>query len=126
MRFLGRIFLAASFAVLAVSGARADIVIAVAGPMSGSDAAVGEQMRRGAEMVVADINAKGGVAGQKLKLIVRNRDATMSEFESSDFHREKVVAPGGEISVFVGPLDAGSYEFFDDFHPEDRGHLVVK
>jgi hypothetical protein len=50
----------------------------------------------------------------------------MSEFESTDFHREKVVPPGGEISVFVGPLDAGTYEFFDDFHPEDRGHLVVK
>ena len=65
-------------------------------------------------------------AGQKVKLIVRNQDATMSEFESSDFHREKVVPPGGEITVFVGPLDAGSYEFFDDFHPEDRGHLVVK
>ena len=65
-------------------------------------------------------------AGQKVKLIVRNQDATMSEFESTDFHREKVVPPGGEITVFVGPLDAGSYEFFDDFHPEDRGHLVVK
>jgi hypothetical protein len=65
-------------------------------------------------------------AGKKLKIIVRNQDATASEFESSDFHREKVVQPGGEITVFVGPLDPGSYEFFDDFHPEDRGHLVVK
>ena len=65
-------------------------------------------------------------AGKKLKIIVRNQDATASEFESSDFHREKVVQPGGEITVFVGPLDAGSYEFFDDFHPEDRGHLLVK
>ncbi len=65
-------------------------------------------------------------AGQKVKLVIRNRDATMAEFESTDFHREKVVAPGGEISVYVGPLDAGLYEFFDDFHPEDRGHLVVK
>jgi len=65
-------------------------------------------------------------AGQKVKLIVRNQDSTMSEFESTDFHREKAVPPGGEITVFVGPLDPGSYEFFDDFHPEDRGHLVVK
>jgi hypothetical protein len=31
-----------------------------------------------------------------------------------------------EIAVFVGPLDPGSYEFFDDFHLETRGHLVVK
>jgi plastocyanin len=65
-------------------------------------------------------------AGKKVKIIVRNQDASMSEFESSDFHREKVVPPGGEITVFVGPLDPGSYEFFDDFHPGDRGHLVVK
>ena len=65
-------------------------------------------------------------AGVKVKLLVRNENSTASEFESIQFHREKVVPPGQEISVFVGPLDPGSYEFFDDFHPETRGHLVVK
>jgi Cupredoxin-like domain len=65
-------------------------------------------------------------AGVKVKLVVRNENATPSEFESTQFHREKVVPPGQEITVFVGPLDLGSYEFFDDFHPETRGHLVVK
>jgi plastocyanin len=65
-------------------------------------------------------------AGQKVKLIVRNQDSTVSEFESVEFHREKVVQPGGEITVFVGPLDPGRYEFFDDFHPDTRGHLIVK
>ncbi len=65
-------------------------------------------------------------SGTKLKLIVRNQDSSMSEFESTEFHREKTVAPGQEISVFVGPLDPGSYEFFDDFHPKNRGHIVAK
>ena len=65
-------------------------------------------------------------AGVKVKLVVRNENSTVSEFESTQFHREKVVSPGQEITVFVGPLDPGSYEFFDDFHPETRGHLVVK
>jgi plastocyanin len=65
-------------------------------------------------------------AGAKVKLIVRNENPTASEFESTQFHREKVVPPGQEITVFVGPLDPGSYEFFDDFHPETRGHLIVK
>jgi high-affinity iron transporter len=65
-------------------------------------------------------------AGAKVKLIVRNDNPTASEFESTQFHREKIVTPGQEITVFVGPLDPGSYEFFDDFHPETRGHLVVK
>jgi plastocyanin len=65
-------------------------------------------------------------AGRKLRFTVRNEDSATSEFESSDFHREKVVLAGGEITVYVGPLDAGRYEFFDDFHPQTRGHLVVK
>ncbi len=65
-------------------------------------------------------------AGQKLKLTVKNSGSTTSEFESVDFHREKVVQAGREITVFVGPLDPGRYEFFDDFHPDTRGHLVVK
>ena len=65
-------------------------------------------------------------AGVKVKLVVRNDNPVASEFESTQFHREKVVQAGQEITVFVGPLDPGSYEFFDDFHPETRGHLVVK
>jgi high-affinity iron transporter len=65
-------------------------------------------------------------AGVKVKLVVRNDNPTASEFESTQFHREKLVTPGQEITVFIGPLDPGSYEFFDDLHPETRGHLVVK
>jgi branched-chain amino acid transport system substrate-binding protein len=45
-----------------------DIRIAVVGPITGSNAAMGEQMKRGAEMAVKDINAKGGVLGRKLVL----------------------------------------------------------
>jgi hypothetical protein len=65
-------------------------------------------------------------AGVKVKLVVRNENPATSEFESNQFHREKVVTPGQEIIVFVGPLDPGSYEFFDDLHPQTRGHLNVK
>ena len=52
------------------ASAQADITIATAGPMTGQYASFGEQMKRGAEMAVADINAKGGVLGQMLKLEV--------------------------------------------------------
>ena len=51
------ILLAASIALLATASARADIAIATAGPMTGQYASFGEQMRRGAEMAVKDINA---------------------------------------------------------------------
>ena len=63
-------FILAAILALSAGTARADIKIAVAGPITGEDAAVGEQMRRGAEMAVADINAKGGLLGQKLALEV--------------------------------------------------------
>ena len=65
------LFAATALAAFATTGAGAqDIVVATAGPMTGQYAAFGEQMRRGAEMAVADINAKGGVLGRKLKLEV--------------------------------------------------------
>src|SRR4051812_10488777 len=51
--------------------ARADeISIAVAGPMTGQLAAFGEQLRRGSEMAVKDLNAAGGVMGKKVNLII--------------------------------------------------------
>jgi len=77
----------------------------------------------GGKFVPSDVTVP---ANTKVKLIVRNQDQSMSEFESVDLHREKTVTPGGQILVFVGPLSPGSYEFFDDFHPQDRGHLIAK
>jgi branched-chain amino acid transport system substrate-binding protein len=62
---------AAAMAVLGTAAARADeLAVATAGPMTGNDAAFGEQMKRGAEMAVKDINAAGGVMGKMLKLEV--------------------------------------------------------
>lgn len=53
---------------LAATTAWADITIATAGPITGQYAAFGEQMKKGAEMAVADINAAGGLKGEKLVL----------------------------------------------------------
>lgn len=50
--------------------AYADLPVAIAGPMTGQYASAGDQIRRGAEMAIADINARGGVLGEKLKLEV--------------------------------------------------------
>ena len=49
-----------------------DVTIAVAGPMTGGESAFGRQMKNGAEMAVADINAAGGVNGKKLALDVED------------------------------------------------------
>jgi plastocyanin len=66
-------------------------------------------------------------AGTKITLIVKNLDPTPEEFESIDMRREKVVVGGQEITVYIGPLRPGRYEFFGDFHPDTaRGHIVAK
>ena len=66
-------------------------------------------------------------AGKKITLAIKNLDATPAEFESTDLNREKVVTGGGLITVFIGPLRPGSYEFFDDFNPgTTHGHIVAK
>ena len=59
---------AALAAAINVSAARADITIAVAGPITGDLAEFGAQMKRGAEKAVADLNKAGGVMGQQIKL----------------------------------------------------------
>lgn len=61
---------AAGAAAFGSSASADDITIAVAGPMTGDLAAFGEQLRRGSEMAVKDINAAGGVMGKQLKLEV--------------------------------------------------------
>jgi branched-chain amino acid transport system substrate-binding protein len=70
--FLKSLAAIAAVTALGATAAKADIIIATAGPMTGEYASFGDQMRRGAEMAVEDINAKGGVMGQKLKLLVED------------------------------------------------------
>jgi branched-chain amino acid transport system substrate-binding protein len=48
--------------------ARADVLIAAAGPVTGPLAGLGEQMLAGVRQAVDDINARGGVLGEKLQL----------------------------------------------------------
>ena len=59
-------------ALLCVMGisARAEILIATAGPLKGQYAALGEQLRQGVSRAVADINAAGGINGEQLALEV--------------------------------------------------------
>jgi hypothetical protein len=65
-------------------------------------------------------------ANTKVKVLVTNRDPVPMEFESADFNREKIVLPNSTVTVFVGPLEKGTYKFFDDFHQATTGVLVVE
>ncbi len=62
--------LAVAAVAMMATPAFAQIKIGAAGPMTGQYAAFGEQLKRGAQMAVEDINAAGGVNGQKLELVI--------------------------------------------------------
>jgi branched-chain amino acid transport system substrate-binding protein len=71
MSTLVRAFLvAAVLSALHATSAQAEIVIGAAGPLTGQEKGQGENMKWGAEMAVADLNARGGVLGQRVRLIV--------------------------------------------------------
>ena len=66
-------------------------------------------------------------AGKRIKLVIENRDDSAEEFESHTLKAEKVVGPKATISVSVGPLEAGSYEFFGEYHESTaKGKIIVK
>lgn len=63
--------------------------------------------------------------GQAISIEVKNLNTIVSEFESSDLHFEKIVPVGGTGTVHVRPLQPGRYNFYDDFHHDTQGYLVV-
>lgn len=89
--------------LLATSAVRADIAIGTVGPMSGSLAIFGAQMMVGAEQAVADINAAGGLLGEKLVLEVAD--------DKCDRKQAGAVANqmiGRDVVLVVGHLCAGA------------------
>lgn len=65
-------------------------------------------------------------AGEKIKLLIHNQDATPEEFESFSLNREKVILGQSKGVVFVGPLAPGEHAFVGEYHPDSaRGQIVV-
>ncbi len=64
-------------------------------------------------------------AGQRIKLVVHNQDDTVEEFESHSLKREKLVPAGAKVIVLIGPLKAGRYDFFGEFHEATAKGVVV-
>ncbi|WP_455384521.1 cupredoxin domain-containing protein [Acidihalobacter prosperus] len=66
-------------------------------------------------------------AGKRVKLVIDNRDSSVEEFESHDLRREKIVPGNSKGVVWVGPLPAGKYHFYGEFHEDTaQGHLIAK
>lgn len=60
----------------------------------------------------------------RIKVEVQNMDDTPAEFESADMKVEKIIVPGGKITVNLGPLKPGTYKFFDEYHPDTATGVV--
>ena len=65
--------------------------------------------------------------GKKIKLIVKNLDATPEEFDSKDLKREKVIKGGAQAVITIGPLKPGIYKFSGEYHETTaQGSIVAK
>ncbi|CAA2099234.1 hypothetical protein MBUL_00044 [Methylobacterium bullatum] len=87
------------------------------------------------DMPVIKVEMKDGViipeiievpANTRFKLEITNTGASPVEFESMELKREKALAAGSTSSIVFRTLDPGTYDVFDDFHPDAKAKLVAK
>jgi len=66
-------------------------------------------------------------AGQRFKIIVKNRGQGPIEFESTPLRVEKVLSPGAQSFVVIHPLKPGRYPFFDEFRMDlPEGEIIAR
>jgi branched-chain amino acid transport system substrate-binding protein len=91
-------------ATLAFSGmAQAQIKIGVAGPITGPNAAFGKQLTDGVDQAVADINAAGGILGQKIDSVSKGDD--VSDPKQGVSVANKFVGEG--VKFVIGHFNSG-------------------
>src|SRR6218665_1140336 len=91
-------------AMVAFSGnAYAEILVGVAGPLTGPNAAFGAQLQKGAEQAAADINAAGGINGEQIKIVIGD---DVSDPKQAISVANKFVADG--VKFVVGHFNSGS------------------
>ncbi len=108
-------------AVLAFSGsAWAEIIVGVAGPITGPNAAFGAQLQKGAEQAAADINAAGGINGEQIKLVVGD---DVSDPKQGVSVANKFVADG--VKFVVGHFNSGVTDPASDVYAENGIVMVT-
>jgi branched-chain amino acid transport system substrate-binding protein len=101
------------------STAAAQIKLGVGGPITGGSAAFGAQLKNGTEQAVEDINAAGGILGQKLSVSVGDDRADPKEGVSV---ANKFVGDG--VKFVVGHFNSGVTIPASDVYKEN-GMLVI-
>ncbi|MFS8038370.1 branched-chain amino acid ABC transporter substrate-binding protein [Xanthobacter sp. AM11] len=82
--------------------AYADVKIATAGPFTGSIAAFGAQMKLGTEQAVADINAAGGILGERIVLETADDGGKPEQGKAA---ANKLISDG--LKFVVGHINSG-------------------
>src|SRR6185312_1669104 len=100
--------LALALAVPMTASAQKPIKVGMPIPLSGPPALFGDPASKGAQMYVDEINAKGGVLGRKLELIVRDSKADANE--AVRVAREMILKDN--VDFLVGTLTSA-----DKLHP---------
>ena len=109
----GFLALAVATALGVSAFAQADIKIGVAGPMTGANAAFGEQYMKGAQAAADAVNAAGGVNGEKI-VLVKGDDACepkQAVTVAKDLTEKKVV---GVVGHFCSSSTIPASEIYDE------------
>jgi branched-chain amino acid transport system substrate-binding protein len=102
------------------SAAQAQIKMGVAGPITGPNAAFGKQLTDGVDQAVADINAAGGILGQKIVSVSKGDD--VSDPKQGVSVANKFVGEG--IKFVVGHFNSGVTIPASEVYAEN-GALVI-
>jgi branched-chain amino acid transport system substrate-binding protein len=107
-------------AALSAGGARADVVFGVALPRTGSVASIGDQVLNGVNAAAADINAKGGINGEKVVLEVQD-DACDPKQAVSVANRFMQ----GKVRLIVGHVCSGASIVASDIYAENGAVMIT-
>ena len=114
MKIRNHIFAVAASAILATGAYAADIKLGVSGPFTGGSSSMGVSMRDGVRLAAKEINAAGGINGNKIVLIERDDEAKNErgvQIAQELINNEKVVATLGYINTGVA---LASQRFYQD------------
>ena len=114
MKIRHHIFAVAASAILATGAYAADIKLGVSGPFTGGSSSMGVSMRDGVRLATKEINAAGGINGNKIVLIERDDEAKNErgvQIAQELINNEKVVATLGYINTGVA---LASQRFYQD------------
>ena len=111
--------LAVAACLAAAGGAAAEIKLGVGGPITGGSAAFGAQLKNGVEQAVADINAAGGILGEKIVISVGDDRADPKEGRSV---ANKFVGDG--VKFVVGHFNSGVTNAASEVY-EENGMLMI-